>query len=430
MISLLLSNRSWRHLFLAQVTSLVGTGISNIALALLAWDLAGANAGAVLGTALAIKMVAYVLLAPLAGAWAHKIHKKQWLAGLDIARCLLILFLPFVSDVWQIYVLIFLVNSCSAGFTPVFQSVIPQLLTNRDDYMQALSFSRIAYDLEQLASPLLAGLLLTTINGRDLFVFDAFTFLISALFIVSCSIPKSIPPQREKGVFYNLSFGISAYLKTPRLRALWALYFAVASGSAMLIVNTVVYVKKALALTDQDTAIAMAAAGTGSMLIALFLPRWLKKRPVRPFVLAGGFLISSALLVGALMPGWLGFLVVCLSIGMGLSFIQTPSGALVTKSSLESDTPAYFAANFSLSHFCWFLTYLLAGWGSARLGLAESYLLLGAISLAGTLYAVKIFPNPDPEILEHTHESETADHEKVRHSHRFVIDDDHRKWPK
>ena len=430
MINVLFKHRSWSHLLLAQITSLVGTGISNIALALLAWDLAGANAGAVLGTALAIKMVAYVFLAPIAGAWAHRIPKKQWLAGLDLSRCLLILLMPFVTNIWQIYVLTFLVNSCSAGFTPVFQSVIPQLLTNRDDYMKALSFSRVAYDLEQLASPLLAGLLLTIINGRDLFVLDAFTFLISALFIVSCTIPKAKAPQREKGVFYNLSFGITAYLKTPRLRALWALYFAVASGSAMLIVNTVVYVKEVLVLTNQDTAIAIAVAGAGSMLVALCLPSWLKKHSVRPVILAGGLLISTALFLGALMLGWFGFLSVCLGIGMGLSFIQTPSGALVTQSSLESDAPAYFSANFSLSHFCWFITYLLSGWGSARLGLAESYLLLGAISLLGTLYAVNVFPNPDPEILEHTHNSDTVNGEQVRHSHRFVIDNDHRKWPK
>jgi hypothetical protein len=56
----ILKNRTYRHLFLAQVIALVGTGLLTIALGLLAFDLAGENAGAVLGTALAIKMIAYV----------------------------------------------------------------------------------------------------------------------------------------------------------------------------------------------------------------------------------------------------------------------------------------------------------------------------------------------------------------------------------
>jgi ethanolamine transporter EutH len=49
-------------------TALVGAGLATVALGLPAYDLAGADAGSVLGTALAIKMVAYVLIAPAVGA--------------------------------------------------------------------------------------------------------------------------------------------------------------------------------------------------------------------------------------------------------------------------------------------------------------------------------------------------------------------------
>lgn len=62
----ILSNRTYRHLFAAQVIALVGTGLLTVALGLLAFELAGAEAGAVLGTALAIKMIAYVGVAPVA----------------------------------------------------------------------------------------------------------------------------------------------------------------------------------------------------------------------------------------------------------------------------------------------------------------------------------------------------------------------------
>ena len=59
-----LANRTYRHLFAAQVIALVGTGLLTVALGLLAYQLAGGEAGAVLGTALAIKMIAYVGVAP------------------------------------------------------------------------------------------------------------------------------------------------------------------------------------------------------------------------------------------------------------------------------------------------------------------------------------------------------------------------------
>ena len=41
-----LKNRTFRHLFLAQFVALLGTGLATVALGLLAWQLAGNDAGA------------------------------------------------------------------------------------------------------------------------------------------------------------------------------------------------------------------------------------------------------------------------------------------------------------------------------------------------------------------------------------------------
>jgi hypothetical protein len=41
-----LKNRTYRHLFIAQVIALIGTGLATVALGLLAYNLAGAQAGA------------------------------------------------------------------------------------------------------------------------------------------------------------------------------------------------------------------------------------------------------------------------------------------------------------------------------------------------------------------------------------------------
>ncbi len=126
-----LANRTYRHLFLAQMVALIGTGLATVALGLLAYDLAGKNAGAVLGTALAIKMVAYVLIAPLAGAYANHVPRRALLVTLDVARLAVVLLLPWVNQIWQIYVLIFVLQSCSAAFTPTFQATIPEVLPER-----------------------------------------------------------------------------------------------------------------------------------------------------------------------------------------------------------------------------------------------------------------------------------------------------------
>ena len=64
----ILRNRTYRHLIAAQVIALLGTGLATVALGLLAFEIAGEDAGLVLGTALAIKIGAYVGIAPVASA--------------------------------------------------------------------------------------------------------------------------------------------------------------------------------------------------------------------------------------------------------------------------------------------------------------------------------------------------------------------------
>ncbi len=61
----ILADRTYRHLFFAQIIALLGTGMATVALGLLAYDFAGDRASLVLGTIFTIKMIAYVVVAPL-----------------------------------------------------------------------------------------------------------------------------------------------------------------------------------------------------------------------------------------------------------------------------------------------------------------------------------------------------------------------------
>jgi MFS family permease len=124
----ILENRTYRHLLFAQIIALVGTGLATVALGLLAYDLAGGDAGAVLGTALAIKMVAYIGVAPVVGAYANRLPRRAFLVAMDMVRAAVACLLPFVDQIWQIYLLIFVLQSASAAFTPTFQATIPDVL--------------------------------------------------------------------------------------------------------------------------------------------------------------------------------------------------------------------------------------------------------------------------------------------------------------
>jgi H+ antiporter protein len=431
-----LKNRTYRHLFFAQVIALVGTGLATVALGLLAYDIAGADAGAVLGTALAIKMLAYIGVAPIASAFAERVPRRTLLVALDLVRAGVALSLPFVTQVWQVYLLIFVLQSASAAFTPTFQATIPDVLPKEEDYTKALSLSRLAYDLESLASPALAAALLTVVSFHSLFFGTVVGFIASAVLVVSAILPKAkVPPKRS--VYERTTRGSRIYLATPRLRALLALNLTAASASAMVIVNTVVMVQGQLKLTQNATAGALAAFGGGSMLVALGLPRLLDRMSDRRVMLGGAAVLCLGLFLGPLAMGSLAPLIALwLIMGMGYSMVQTPSGRLLRRSAREEDRPALFAAQFALSHACWLITYPVAGWLGARAGLATSFVVLGAIATIAATLSARLWSQADPKEVAHEHAELEPSHEHLSvaqpgqaHSHDFVIDDLHKRWP-
>lgn len=433
-----LAHRTYRHLFLAQVVSLVGTGLATVALGLLAFDLAGSEAGAVLGTALAIKMIAYVGVAPVAAAFAERVPRRALLVALDLVRAAVALCLPFVTEIWQVYLLIFVLQSASAGFTPTFQATIPDVLPDERDYTNALSLSRLAYDLESLLSPMLAAALLTVISFHALFAGTAAGFLLSAAFIVSVLLP-SPKPAAPRGIWTATTRGIRLYLATPRLRGLLALTLAAAAASAMVIVNTVVLVQAQFGLGPSQVALALAAYGAGSMAAALTLPRVLERIGDRPVMLAGAALLAIGMLLGPLATDLTTLLPLWLLLGTRLRADADPSGRLLRRSAHPEDRPALFAAQFALSHACWLLTYPLAGRLGAAAGLAPTFLIMAAVALVGILVAVRLWPKDQADAPEHGHadlepgHAHLVDHpvdRKGRHAHAFVIDDLHVVWPR
>lgn len=132
-----LRNPSYAKLFSAQVIALLGTGLLTVALGLLAFDIAGGNAGVVLGTAMTIKMIAYVAVSPLMSVLIVRLVRKPVLISADLLRLAVALALPAVDQAWQIYVLIFILQSASATFTPTFQAVIPEVLPGERQYTRA-----------------------------------------------------------------------------------------------------------------------------------------------------------------------------------------------------------------------------------------------------------------------------------------------------
>ncbi|MDO9590513.1 MAG: MFS transporter [Microcella sp.] len=390
-----LHDRRFAALFASQVASLLGTGVLTVAIALLAARIAGDNAGVVLSIALTIRIATYVVVSPIATALLAGRSSRAILIGADAARIVIALSLVFVSEAWQLYVAILLLQTASAVFTPTFQSAIPEVLPDESDYTSAQSLSRLAYDLESLVSPLLAAALVSLLPTSWLFAVTAVGFTLSLVAVLLSRLQLRTPATDEPFVS-RLGRGLRLIAAIESTRFLALLDAVVAAVYATVLVNTVVIALRLQGTVDDAVtplAIALALFGVGSIVIALALPVLLRLTTDRIVMTCGAIAAIAVLTIIATIevgPGLdlVGLGAFWLLLGAASSAISTPSARLIRRDVVTADRPAVFAARFSTSHAWYAVAYPLAGVGGALWGVAAATGVLAALALAVLLVAM------------------------------------------
>ncbi|MBP2389959.1 MFS transporter [Aeromicrobium fastidiosum] len=403
----LLQNRAYRSLLAAQVVALLGTGLLTVALSLLAYDVAPGSAGAVVATALTIKMVAYVAVAPVVSALVVGLPPRVVLIGSDVVRLAVAATLPWVDEVWQVYVLIFVLQAASATFTPTYQALLPTVLPDRDDYLRALSFSRLAYDLEAVVSPLVAAAALLVVSYHGLFAGTALGFAGSAMLVLHSRQGRAATGSSETGPLRRrLTAGVRLCASRRELRAVIALHLAAAGATALVLVDTVVVARDVLGRGDDSVAVALGVFGGGSMIVALVLPRVLAASTERRVMLTGAVAVVVALAVAVVATSsaasWPLLLITWFALGAAGSAVLTPTGQVITAVVGEDERPAAFAAHFSLSHACYLVAYPIAGWVGQLAGVPVAAAVLGVVAALAATVAAMTWPAAEPA-TEHEH---------------------------
>ncbi|MEZ5826405.1 MAG: MFS transporter [Geminicoccaceae bacterium] len=434
-----LSHRQFRWMFASQILSLLGVGILTMALSLTAWRIGGTQAaGTILGLILALKMIAYVFLAPLAEVWVSRFSPRRALITLDALRMVLLLPMVFADSIVELAGLAFVFFAVSAAFTPLYQATIPAVLTEEKTYVRALSFSRLAYTLESVLSPILAGLALSLVSEPSLFILAAFSLALSVIALLAARLDVDAALARKAPFLERLARGIRIELKTPRLRGLLAMNLALSLGLGWVLVNSVVFSGLRFGDDPQAFTTLMTGYGAGAAIAALSVPALLERLSERRIMLMGCTLFALATPVILLPLGMAGAVALWAVLGCASSMVMTPGGLVLNRSANREDRPALFAAQFSLSHAAWLIAYPLAGWAGAAFGAETSLVLLGAATAIVTILASRLWPSNDPLERRHSHADLPPDHPHLRkiaasgpdktHEHVFHIDEDHPKW--
>ncbi|TAG09021.1 MAG: MFS transporter [Verrucomicrobia bacterium] len=387
-------HRVFQQLFWAHALSLFGSGLSSLALGLLAHQLVGASASTVLGITLAIRIVVIVLCSPLAGQLAAKWGARRMMAFSDVMRCGVLVGFFFADAVWQIYALAVLLNLGSAIFTPIYRAVIPDVVTP-EQYPKAAALGSIAYDTANILSPSIAALVIALVGFRGNFVIDGFTFLASAALIIGLPRLATEHATNAKKSTVSVGHGLKAMFHRMQLRQSLFLALQTSIAGAFVIVSTVDLVKNELRLSDTAYAWIMGAFGVGSVCGALLYAR-LSTRLRNFCVKSSAPLMLVALVAVAIAPRYAIVMAAWSLIGTSYSILGVRGSELLAENSSGDERPHIFAAHFALSHAGWGLTYPLAGFLTTALGFGETgwvfAVIMACVSIPTWIAKTREFP--------------------------------------
>jgi MFS family permease len=220
----LLRHRDFRHLCAANAISKVGTGISNLAVPLLAVITLRASTFEVsmLNT---LQTVAYLLIGLQAGAWCDRMRCRPVLVVADLGRAIALGSIPLaaafgVVTLWQLYLAVFVTGILTVFFDVAHQSYLPRLV-ERDDLIEGNAKLRASISVSALAAPSLAGYLVQRFTAPIAVLVDALSFVWSAAWLRTIRTREADPQQHaERNLRSEILEGMRLVFGNPILRAI------------------------------------------------------------------------------------------------------------------------------------------------------------------------------------------------------------------
>lgn len=372
--------RDYHLLFSASVLGLVATGLATVGLALLAYELSGDDAGAVLGTALALKMAVNVVVPSLVPAIAIPLPRKSRLIMLIAARAAILAFLPFADEPWHLYLLVVVFETAAASFRATYVATVPDMVREDAAYAAALAKTRIAGKIESVLSPLLAAALLTVSDVRSVFAAAAALFLLAGLILIASRVPDR--HSSPGASISRLTRGFRTIVSSRTLRGALALNAAAVAISAMVVVNTVVLVVGAFGEDDTAAAVALAAFAAGGIGAAAAAPVLIRRFGERAVMLGAGAAMSGLLVSGLWLNGFPVLIVLWIFLGATVMLAELPVEALLRRAGALADRESIYASRYAIDSGFLMLGYAAAGWVGAELGLTSAFLVLASFAFA------------------------------------------------
>ncbi len=305
----------WRHgdflkLWSAETISVFGTQVSQLALPLVAILVLDASAFEVAALS-TFEFLPFILFTLPAGVWVDRLRRRPILIAGDLGRAVLLLTIPaaYIADaltLTQLFVVGFLVGTCTVFFDVAYQSYLPSLV-ERNAIIEGNSKLEISRSAAQLSGPGLSGALVEIFTAPYAVLVDGLSYLGSAFFLFGIKKSEESPRSTQSNadrtsMWVELKEGLRFVLGNPNLRAQAGCTATSNLFGSVAFAIILVFAVRELDLSPGLIGLVLSIGAAGS-LVAAFTSRRISGRfGIGPTTIAVAALWGPALLLFAFAP--------------------------------------------------------------------------------------------------------------------------------
>lgn len=161
-----------------QLISKLGDALYTFAIPWISYELT--HSVIVMGSMYVVSVLPIVLFGPIVGVFVDHWNRRRLIMFADIARAIIVALIPFMQilgllQLWQLYVLSFLLAGLSLLFDVSIAAFIPNIVGNKN-LTKANASYQLINQAGDLIGPLFAGIMITTLGGYRTLWLDIVSF--------------------------------------------------------------------------------------------------------------------------------------------------------------------------------------------------------------------------------------------------------------
>ncbi len=266
----LMRNREFLIIWAAQFVSRFGDSLANMGFVFfILYRLHGSALD--VGKMMLAVSVPSLVLGPVAGVFVDRWPRRAVMIVSDVLRGALFLVAPFLTTLWQIYALVFVATVISRFFAPARQALMPDIV-DRDQLLQANSFSETTYQFLGVLAPAAGAALVAAVGYQMAFFGDAISFFVSAAAILFVRVRESgvtAGKTSASDIIEGLKSGLAFIAKEPLVRYVAAAGFVIMLGAGSVNILFLPFFRDVLGFGIRELGIAESLSAVGAILGAL-----------------------------------------------------------------------------------------------------------------------------------------------------------------